>query len=362
MKNNLLNYGVTSFFEEKEVKANVARISFFSGHSYRIICANGEKEAVLKGSFKKECELSGSYPAVGDWVEFSLPQNSTVAVINFLYERKNKISRAILETGMEQIIASNIDTAFICMSLNKNFNLNRLSRYLFAIQNVNIVLLLTKSDLSENPEKAKSLIQNIYPKLEIFCISIYDPQTLDGIRKFFTKGKTCVVLGSSGVGKSSLINALMGEELLETKAINKKIDKGVHTTTSRQIISLGEELGVIIDTPGIKTLGIWDSDSGANSFEDVLELKENCLFRNCTHKNEKGCALLEAIDAGLLDKERYDAYMQLIFEDRIKLKRQNRQAKFLKRRAEKSKSAKRKFKEKRNIKQELAEFEGDLYE
>ncbi|EGC77761.1 ribosome small subunit-dependent GTPase A [Treponema denticola] len=358
----ILNFGFEGFFKDKKIEKEVGRIIFFGGTSYKIICKDGEKEARLKGSFKKECEVSGSYPTVGDWIGFESQENSSIALIDFLYERKNKISRTDPRLGieLEQIIAANIDTAFICMSLNKDFNLNRLARYVFALQNIETVLLLTKADLSETREDAENLIKKIYPHLKVYCISIFEPDSLENIKHYFKKGKTSVLLGSSGVGKSSLINSLTGKEILRTSEINKKIDKGVHTTTNRQIISLGEDSGVIMDTPGMKVLGIWDSDSGENSFADITELKSKCIFSECTHTCEKGCAVLEALKTGLLDKNRYELYLQLLKEDRRKIRREKRQEKFLIKKEEKSKSAKRRFKEKKNIKQTFKKDLDDL--
>ena len=171
----ILNFGFEDFFKDKKIEKEVGRIIFFGGTSYKIICKDGEKEARLKGSFKKECEVSGSYPTVGDWIGFESQENSSIALIDFLYERKNKISRTDPRLGieLEQIIAANIDTAFICMSLNKDFNLNRLARYVFALQNIETVLLLTKADLSETREDAENLIKKIYPHLKVYCISIF---------------------------------------------------------------------------------------------------------------------------------------------------------------------------------------------
>lgn len=359
-----LNFGFEDFFKDKKIEKEVGRIIFFGGNSYRIICKEGEKEAVLKGSFKKECESSGVYPVVGDWVGFTRQENSMSVFIDFLYERKNKISRTDPGAGieLEQIIAANIDTAFICMSLNKDFNLNRLARYVFALQNIETVLLLTKADLSDNREQAKNLIKKIYPHLEVYCVSIYEPDSLKNLNKYFKTGKTSVLIGSSGVGKSSLINSATGQEILRTNEINKKIDKGTHTTTNRQIISLGENSGVIMDTPGMKVLGIWDSGSEEHSFSDIIELKAKCRFRDCTHTCEKGCAVLEAVEAGILDRARYRLYIQLIKEDRGRIRRAKRQEKFFKAKEIKSKSAKRRFKENENIKQSLKKDWEELLE
>ncbi len=218
-----------------------------------------------------------------------------------------------LHNQHEQLVAANFDYVFIIQSLNNNFNLHRIERYLsLAWESGGVpVIVLTKSDLVSNVQEYIEQVENIAFGVEIYAVSCVTKQGLDNLEKYFSKGNTIVFLGSSGVGKSTLVNTLYGKEVMKTSEIREEDSRGRHTTTSRNLIMLPNG-AMLIDTPGMRELGMWDAESGiSKTFQDIEKYLGMCKYSNCTHTNEPGCKILEAIEKGEIQKERFDEYLKL---------------------------------------------------
>ncbi|TFZ39513.1 ribosome small subunit-dependent GTPase A [Soehngenia longivitae] len=312
---NLIEIGYKEFFGTEKIEPLVGRISFANRNNYKVICEESEFSCTLKGSLVYEITNESEYPVVGDWVKIK-PIDEDKGLIVKVYPRKNKISRKVSGVKVaEQVLAANLNNIFICTSLNENFSFSRIERYLFAFSyEVNPIIVLTKRDLEVNYMEYLKQVRSRFPNVNSECVSVVDG-SISVLEKYFTEGSTSVLVGSSGVGKSSLINSLFQKELLKVGETNKKIHKGRHTTTFRQLIYIGEGKGCIVDTPGMRELSIWNSDSGDTSFSDIEELSNYCKFRDCTHTVEKGCAVIEALQAGKLSKERYNNYLKLVSEE-----------------------------------------------
>ncbi len=254
------------------------------------------------------------YPTIGDFVMIDYNESGDSRILETL-KRISSFSRVdpSPDRSHEQLIAANFDYVFIMQSLNNNFNLHRLERYLTLgwQSGATPVIVLTKSDLVDNLDEYLELTKKIAMGAEIYPISCVTKQGLEELKKYFLPGKTVVFLGSSGVGKSTLVNTLMGEEIMKTNEIRKEDSRGRHTTTNRQIIMLKNGT-MIIDTPGMKELGMWDVSEGLEiAFLDVEEYLGKCKFTDCTHTNEPGCVIKKAIKNGELSEERYESYMKL---------------------------------------------------
>ena len=218
-----------------------------------------------------------------------------------------------LHNQHEQLVAANFDYVFIIQSLNNNFNLHRIERYLsLAWESGGVpVIVLTKSDLVSNVQEYIEQVENIAFGVEIYAVSCVTKQGLDNLEKYFSKGNTIVFLGSSGVGKSTLVNTLYGKEVMKTSEIREEDSRGRHTTTSRNLIMLPNG-AMLIDTPGMRELGMWDAESGiSKTFQDIEKYLGMCKYSNCSHTNEPGCKILEAIEKGEIQKERFDEYLKL---------------------------------------------------
>ena len=250
---------------------------------------------------------------VGDWLLLDSHQH----VIRLL-ERKTCFSRKAAGTKLKrQLISANVDTAFIVSSMNDDFNLNRIERFLSLVNESGAepVVLLSKSDQAETPQSFVEKVQALDPFLMVEAINCLDEGSVDKLSPWIKEGTTIAVLGSSGVGKSTLINTLLGETRLSTGDIREDDDKGRHTTTRRSLISLGER-GVILDNPGMREIQMADCKEGiATTFADIEAYAERCKFSDCKHQTEPGCAVQQAIDSGDLDQRRLDNYLKLLREE-----------------------------------------------
>ncbi|MGN0431313.1 MAG: ribosome small subunit-dependent GTPase A [Lachnospiraceae bacterium] len=269
------------------------------------------------------------FPTVGDRVEISYNETGD-SLITGVLPRKSVFMRLNATQGMpDQAVAANFDFVFITMSLNRDFHVSKLERYLAAAwqSGGTPVIVLTKADLCED---ASVYVEQVYeeaPGVDVFCISSVTGEGIAEMERFFAKGKTIVLLGSSGVGKSSLVNLLLGAQKMATGGIREADAQGRHTTTYKQCMFLPEEIilpngdvltggGCIIDTPGMRKLLVSDVEQGLqNSFEDIEELAEHCRFSDCSHKSEPGCAIREALADGTLSEKRWKTYQDMLWEE-----------------------------------------------
>ena len=316
----LQNIGWCSFFSN-QIKPNSELLK-----PYRVIAihkgacevSDGKliKSAKMTGKMRHEAETKLDYPTVGDWVLVKSFKSGELCQIEKLLHRQNVLKRKNAgRANNEQLIAANIDTAFIIQGLDPSFNLNRIERFVVIVKESRITpkIILTKTDLVKNNElrKIKKLIRERIIDVDIFMCSNVSRKGLKKVASLFVPAKTYCVIGPSGVGKSTLLNNLIGEDLLFTAPVNSSSNKGVHSTTNRELITLKNGANVI-DTPGIRELGYLAADMGiTETFSDINELAKNCLFKDCNHDNIKGCAIEKAVNSGLLDRKRYLNYLKL---------------------------------------------------
>jgi ribosome biogenesis GTPase len=294
----------------------VAKVAAVHKDSYIVTNGRTNVSAELIGKILFTASSPLDYPAVGDWVLVSFYDDDTLAIIHKLLPRKSLLKRKTPGKKVDfQLIAANIDTAFIVQSLNENFNLRRLERYLVMVHEAGIepVILLSKSDLLDNVDIAIRIaeVQSIAPDIEILPLSSENGSGLDDIKAMMQPGQTYCLLGSSGVGKTTLLNSLIGEALHITKTVSSKESKGRHATTHRQLIRL-DSGAMIVDTPGMRELGNFSAAKGVDeTFAEITALAEQCRFSDCSHVGEKGCAVLAAVEQGELPEDRYENYLKM---------------------------------------------------
>ncbi len=293
-----------------------ARVISQEKNLYTISCGEGTKLAEVTGKFRFEAQTVSDFPAVGDYVTAIWPEDESNARITALMPRKSRfLRRAAGPDKKEQIVAANVDYLFLCMSLNKDFNLRRLERYLSIAwdSGANPVVVLTKTDLCDDVAEKVSEVESVAFGVDIVNVSSLN-NDYEAVLKYIKPGKTIAFLGSSGVGKSTLINKLLGEAVLTTNGLRND-DKGRHTTTHRELLRLPGG-AFLIDTPGMRELGMWDADGGIETtFADIEELILQCKFSNCRHESEPGCAVKRAMEDGSLSLERWNSYNKLKTEN-----------------------------------------------
>ena len=282
---------------------------------YTVKTEQGEFQSELLGNLRFTAESRYDFPAVGDWVAIS-EYDENKALIHGIFPRNSIIERqAVGKSGQIQIIATNIDYGLIIQAVDRDFNLNRLERYLTICHasRVQPLLILSKVDLIEADRliELTTLISERLKEVIILPLSLITQTGLEAVKAHIHRGKTYCLLGSSGVGKSTLLNHLSGEMMMKTGAISSAVSKGKHTTTHRELILL-ENGGIMIDNPGMREVGITDASGGLEmTFESIIELAENCKFKDCTHQHEQGCAVLEALEAGDLDEAAYENFQKM---------------------------------------------------
>lgn len=284
---------------------------------YRVISAKGEQFAKTSGRFRYETVSVLDFPVVGDFVMIDCTRNLGDTIIHHVLPRKSVFIRKAAGTAhKEQAIAANIDTVFICMSLNSDFNLRRLERYISICWDSETVpiVVLTKADLCENTDERLSAVQAVAIGVDIITTSAIELDGYEQVLPYIKEGHTIALIGSSGVGKSTLINRLLGENRIDTNGLRND-DKGRHTTTRRELFLLPNG-GLVIDTPGMRELGLWNAAEGLDkTFSDIEELSTRCRFNNCSHATEPGCAVTAAIKNGDVSSERWQSYQKLKTEN-----------------------------------------------
>lgn len=314
---SLTELGWRKFFDrqldEDDRRLTPARVTRRDVNRYHLASAGGVLYGTLRGRTRIETRSRAELPAVGDWVLCAPadPGDPTNVVIERTLSRFSKFSRKQAgEKFDEQVVAANVDTVFIVTGLDDNFNPNRIERYLLLAWNsgADPVIVLSKADIATDLDSAMQQLAPIAMGTPIHVVSALTGDGIEQLRGYLDAGRTVALLGSSGVGKSTIINALLGYERFDTAAVREADSKGRHTTTFRELCRV-EGGGMLIDTPGMREIQIWGDDTGLDgSFEDVESLAAQCRFSDCRHETEPGCAVREAIDNAQLEASRLDSY------------------------------------------------------
>lgn len=306
-------------FEEyrKELKLEsfgIGRVILEHRDRYTVKTASSELDCELIGNLRFTVTDKSELPVVGDWVAIS-EFDEGKALIHAVLPRYSTLERkAVGKKGQSQLIAVNIDVGIIIQSVNRDFSVNRLERYLTICNASKIepIIVLSKIDLIKEQELEELLVQvkGRIKNVPVIAISNQSKVGVNEIKSLLNKGKTYCLLGSSGVGKSTLINTLTGEQLMDTAEISESIDRGKHVTTHRELVVF--EHGILIDNPGMREIGITDALEGFEmTFDEILTLSQECKYRDYTHVNENGCAVLHALDKGELNAETYENFLMM---------------------------------------------------
>lgn len=304
------NIGIENYRRENNLDSfNVGRVILEHKERYVVKTPDKEYNSELIGNLRYTADSIYDFPAVGDWVAFS-EYDEGKALIHAIYPRTSLIERqAVGKHSQAQIIATNVDYALIVQAVDRDFNINRLERYLTICNasKVEPIIVLSKIDLLNNAE-LESIIDQLKQRIHaypIISVSSVVDKGYEKVNTLIQQGKTYCLLGSSGVGKSTLLNSLAGTNVMKTRQISTSVNKGKHTTSHRELVIM-ENGGIIIDNPGMREVGISDSSSGLEiTFDTIIEYAENCKYKDCTHDFEDGCAVLEAIQNGKIDNDSY---------------------------------------------------------
>lgn len=320
-----------------------ARVALEHTHIYRVLLPEsppgssvspvlpvaGERLARIAGRLRHQAASRADYPAVGDWVVIEPAPGDADVRIRAVLPRFSRFSRrAAGDVTEEQVVAANIDTVFLVGGLDRDFNPRRLERYLLVAweSGASPVIVLNKADLVDDPETYAEQVRQLAPAVPVHAVTTLQPETLDVLLGHLGVGRTGALLGSSGVGKSSIVNALIGEELLRTRGVREWDSRGRHTTTGRQLVIM-PGTGVLIDTPGMRELQLWETGEAlAGTFGDVEEIAAGCRFRDCRHREEPGCAVRTAVEEGSLAAGRLESYHKLQAEQAYQARMQDQRA------------------------------------
>jgi ribosome biogenesis GTPase len=294
-----------------------ARVALEHTHIYRVFAAPGEYLARVSGRLRHHAEQRIDFPAVGDWVAIEPAAAGAEVTIHAVLPRSSRFSRrAAGDATEEQIVAANIDVVFLVSGLDGDYNPRRIERYLVVAwdSGATPVVVLNKSDLVDDAAAIVDEVRAAAPGVDVHAVSSRRPETLTPLRAYLGPGRTGALLGSSGVGKSSIVNQLIGQDLLRTRDVRASDSRGRHTSTARQLVMLPDH-GLLIDTPGMRELQLWESgEAVAGAFSDIEERAAGCRFRDCQHRAEPGCAVRAAVEAGDLTAERLESFYKLAAE------------------------------------------------
>jgi len=316
---NLEALGWSEFFERnfegyRKQGHFPGRVALEERGVYRLYTEQGELNARVRGKLRFESAGPADFPAVGDWVSANRRENDRLVQIHAVLPRRGRFSRKSAGANTEeQVVAANVDTVFLVQGLDHDFNLRRLERYLVAAyeSNASPVVVLNKSDLCEDIATKIAEAESVAQGTPTHAISSVTGEGVETLNQYILPGVTVAFLGSSGVGKSTLINRIVGEELQRTADVRSHDSRGRHTTTHRELFVL-ETGGLLIDTPGMRELQLWDAGGSlGEAFSDVESIAAECYFSNCRHQNEPGCAVREALSQGTLNADRYENYIKL---------------------------------------------------
>ena len=315
----LQQYGWNDFFEATftplaEQGFVPGRVALEYNQFYRVLTEKGELLAEITGKLKHEAASRADLPAVGDWVALRLVEAENKATLHAVLPRRSKFARKTKGSKTEeQIVGTNIDTIFLVTSLNQDFNPRRIERYLTIAwdSGASPVVLLTKTDLCDDLGNKLEEVLEVSSGVPVHAVCAIQGEGLEELEQYFKPGQTVALIGSSGVGKSTLINRLIGFERQIVKEVRDHDDRGLHTTRHRELILMPNG-ALVLDTPGMRELQLWDADEGIETtFEDIEEIATSCYFTNCKHETEPRCAVRTAIETGTLDAGRFENYLKM---------------------------------------------------
>ena len=293
------------------------RISLEHNHVYRVLTGNGERLAEAAGRLKHLAAGRDELPVVGDWVGLRLDASSDRAQIREMLTRRTRFSRKVAgRLTVEQVLAANIDTVFVVFAIAPKLKARGIERYLAASRSsgARSVVVLNKTDLTDDVDTRVQEAKDVAGEAPVVALSAQAGFGMNQMEPYLGEGQTVALLGPSGVGKSSIVNRLVGEERLPTGEVRPWDSRGRHTSVHRQLVVRAAG-GVIIDTPGIRELQLWDTEGLEDAFSDIAGLSEGCRFRDCRHQREPGCAVKAAVDSGLLASGRYENFLKLQYEE-----------------------------------------------
>ena len=330
MNVDLTTLGWSEFFEVNfksypEQDYTCGRVALEHKNLFRVYTQHGEVLAEISGKLRHEAMSRSDLPAVGDWVVIRARPEGDRVMIHAVLPRRTSFARKIAGSRTEeQIVGANVDTLFLLTSLNQDFSLRRIERYLIIAweSGANPIIILSKSDLCDRMADLINGVQSVARGVPIHAISVVTGSGLQDIAQYFKHGQTVALLGSSGVGKSTLINYLAGVDHLKVQTVREHDDRGRHTTTHRELVLLSTG-GLVLDTPGMRELQLWEGDLQF-VFDDIEALAGRCYFSDCQHQDEPRCVVREALAAGTIDAERYESYEKLQKELKYQARRKDK--------------------------------------